>query len=78
MRKVGYWAGKHRMLRKALQYAKEVQIGVIGVILGIIVLWVAFALIRRRMRRNQAPNLSALPGGRAAQPRRAAGDRTEA
>ncbi|MFL5312980.1 MAG: DedA family protein [Myxococcales bacterium] len=75
---LGYWAGKHRMLRKAWQYAKEVQIGVIGVILAIIVLWIAFALIRRRMRRNQTPNLSALPGGRAPQPRRAAGDRTEA
>jgi membrane protein DedA with SNARE-associated domain len=77
---LGHWAGKHRMLRKAWQYAKEVQIGVIGVILAIIILWVAFTLIRRRMRRNQAPNLSALPGGRATTPppRRAAGDRTEA
>ncbi|TMA99895.1 MAG: DedA family protein [Deltaproteobacteria bacterium] len=78
---LGYWAGKHRMLRKAWQYAKEVQIGVIGIILAIIIFWIAFALIRRRMRRNQAPNLSALPGGRADQPappRRAAGDRTEA
>jgi membrane protein DedA with SNARE-associated domain len=77
---LGYWAGKNRMLRKAWQYAKEVQIGVIGVILAIIILWVAFSLIRRRMRRNEAPNLSALPGGRSdsAQPRRASGDRTEA
>ena len=78
---LGYWAGKHRMLRQAWQYAKEVQIGVIGIILAIIIFWIAFALIRRRMRRNQAPSLSALPGGRADQPappRRAAGDRTEA
>jgi membrane protein DedA with SNARE-associated domain len=77
---LGYWAGKNRMLRKAWQYAKEVQIGVIGVILAIIILWIAFTLIRRRMRRNEAPNLSALPGGRSdsAQPRRASGDRTEA
>jgi len=77
---LGYWAGKNRMLRKAWQYAKEVQIGVIGVILAIIILWVAFSLIRRRMRRTEAPNLSALPGGRSdsAQPRRASGDRTEA
>ncbi len=77
---LGYWAGKNRMLRKAWQYAKEVQIGVIGIILAIIILWVAFSLIRRRMRRNEAPNLSALPGGRSdsAQPRRASGDRTEA
>jgi membrane protein DedA with SNARE-associated domain len=77
---LGYWAGKNRMLRKAWQYAKEVQIGVIGVILAIIILWIAFTLIRRRMRRNEAPNLSALPGGRSdsAQPRRASGDRTKA
>jgi membrane protein DedA with SNARE-associated domain len=78
---LGYWAGKNRMLRKAWQYAKEVQIGVIGLILAILILWAAFSLIRRRMRRNQSPNLSALPGGRAPQPtppRRASGDRTEA
>jgi membrane protein DedA with SNARE-associated domain len=78
---LGYWAGKNRMLRKAWQYAKEVQIGVIGLILAILILWIAFSLIRRRLRRNQPPNLSALPGGRAPQPtppRRAAGDRTEA
>ena len=78
---LGYWAGKNRMLRKAWQYAKEVQIGVIGLILAILILWIAFSLIRRRLRRNQPPNLSALPGGRApppTPPRRAAGDRTEA
>ena len=76
---LGHWAGKHRMLRKAWQYAKEVQIGIIGVVLGIVVLWIAIALIRRRMRRNQAPTLSALPGGRTAPTeaaRRVAGKRT--
>jgi len=76
---LGHWAGKHRMLRKAWQYAKEVQIGIIAVVLVIVVLWIAFALIRRRMRRDRAPNLSALPGGRAppSDRRRASGDRTE-
>jgi len=76
---LGHWAGTHRMLRKAWQYAKEVQIGIIAVVLAIIVVWVAFALIRRRMRRKDAPTLSALPGGRGAQtdpPRRAAGNRS--
>ncbi len=76
---LGHWAGKHRMLRKAWQYAKEVQIGVILVVLAIIAFWIAFALIRRHMRRHHAPNLSALPGGRAPptdQPRRVAGKRT--
>jgi membrane protein DedA with SNARE-associated domain len=76
---LGHWAGKHRMLRKAWQYAKEVQIGVIGIVLAIIVVWIAVALIRRRIRRKHAPTLSALPGGRAGQTdptRRAAGNRT--
>ncbi|HKC61628.1 MAG TPA: DedA family protein [Myxococcales bacterium] len=71
---LGHWAGKHRMLRKAWQYAKEVQIGVILLVLAIILLWIAIALIRRRMLRNRTPTLSALPGGRGAQtdPRRRA------
>jgi membrane protein DedA with SNARE-associated domain len=71
---LGHWAGKHRMLRKAWQYAKEVQIGVILLVLAIILLWIAIALIRRRMLRNRAPTLSALPGGRGSQtdPRRRA------
>ena len=71
---LGHWAGKHRMLRKAWQYAKEVQIGVILLVLAIILLWIAIALIRRRMLRNRAPTLSALPGGRGTQtdPRRRA------
>jgi membrane protein DedA with SNARE-associated domain len=76
---LGHWAGKHRMLRKAWQYAKEVQIGVILLVLSILVLWIAIALIRRRLRRSRAPTLSALPGGRAAQAdarRRAAGNRS--
>ena len=65
---LGHWAGKHRMLRKAWQYAKEVQIGVILLVLAIILLWIAIALIRRRMLRSRAPTLSALPGGRGTQP----------
>ena len=71
---LGHWAGKHRMLRKAWQYAKEVQIGVILLVLAIILLWIAIALIRRRMLRNRTPTLSALPGGRGTQtdPRRRA------
>jgi membrane protein DedA with SNARE-associated domain len=76
---LGHWAGKHRMLRKAWQYAKEVQIGIIGVVLAIVVLWIAIALIRRRIRRDQPPTLSALPGGRTTPTeaaRRVAGKRT--
>ena len=76
---LGHWAGRHRMLRKAWQYAKEVQIGLIATVLAIIALWIAIALIRRRMRsRSQPPTLSALPGGRAASsepPRRVANER---
>ena len=63
---LGHWAGKHRMLRKAWQYAKEVQLGLILVVLSIIALWIAIALIRRRLRADKAPTLAALPGGRAA------------
>jgi membrane protein DedA with SNARE-associated domain len=76
---LGHWAGKHRMLRKAWQYAKEVQIGVIAVVLAIIVLWVAIALIRRRMQTKRSPTLAALPGGRGAgvdQAHRLGGKRT--
>jgi membrane protein DedA with SNARE-associated domain len=75
---LGHWAGKHRMLRKAWQYAKEVQIGVLVVVLGIIALWIAIALIRRRLQKNRAPTLAALPGGRVQgveQARRVAGKR---
>jgi membrane protein DedA with SNARE-associated domain len=76
---LGHWAGKHRMLRKAWQYAKEVQIGVIAVVLAIIVVWVAIALIRRRMQNKRSPTLAALPGGRGAgveQAHRLGGKRT--
>ena len=76
---LGHWAGKHRMLRKAWQYAKEVQIGVILIVLAIIVVWIAVALIRRRVRRGRAPALSAISGGRGshADPqRRSAGNRS--
>jgi membrane protein DedA with SNARE-associated domain len=77
---LGYWAGKNRMLRKAWAYAKEVQIGILLLIAAIVVVWIAVALIRRRMRRNRGPALEALPGGRLAQKpdpaRRVAGNRT--
>jgi len=61
---LGHWAGKHRMLRKAWQYAKEVQIGLILIVLSIIVVWIAIALIRRRIQKRRSPTLAALPGGR--------------
>jgi hypothetical protein len=67
------------MLRRAWHYAKEVQIGAILVVLGILALWIAVAMIRRRLRENKTPTLSALPGGRAADSepaRRIAGKRS--
>jgi membrane protein DedA with SNARE-associated domain len=76
---LGHWAGKHRMLNKAWRYAHQVQIDLIIVVGGILVLWIAYALLRRRMRRGRAPTLSALPGGRASHSdshRRAAGNRS--
>jgi membrane protein DedA with SNARE-associated domain len=62
---LGHWAGKHRMLHKAWQLAKEVQIGIILVVAGLIAIWVLVSLIRKRMRKSPAQaTLSALPGGR--------------
>jgi len=61
---LGHWAGRHRMLRKAWQYAKQVQIGVLLVVLGIVALWIAIALIRRHLQKKRGPTLAALPGGR--------------
>jgi membrane protein DedA with SNARE-associated domain len=62
---LGHWAGKHRMLSKAWQWARQVQAGIIIVVLSAIVLWVAVGYIRKRMRKPAPPALSALPGGRA-------------
>jgi membrane protein DedA with SNARE-associated domain len=76
---LGHWAGRHRMLRKAWHWAKEVQIGAILVVLGILALWITVAWIRRRIRESRTPTLSALPGGRAAESepaRRVAGKRS--
>jgi len=71
---LGHWAGKHRMLRKAWEYAKEVQIGIIVVVAAIIALWILVAMLRRKRRQ---PALSALRGGRSdPPPRRMAGKRT--
>jgi len=75
---LGHWAGKHRMLHRAWKYAHQVQIDLIIVVGGILVVWIAYALIRRR-RRGRGPALSALPGGRdtPSDPRRrAAGNRS--
>jgi membrane protein DedA with SNARE-associated domain len=76
---LGHWAGRHRMLRKAWHYAKEVQIGAILIVLGIIAIWIAVALIHRRLQKKRGPTLSALPGGRVQpieQARRVAGNRS--
>ena len=62
---LGHWAGKHRMLNKAWHWAKQVQLGILVVVLAAIVLWFAVAYIRKRMRKPAPPTLSALPGGRA-------------
>jgi membrane protein DedA with SNARE-associated domain len=78
---LGHWAGRNRMLRKAWEYAKEVQIGIIIAVAAVLLLWIAVALIQRKLRKPPAP-LSALPGGRAdtpqAAPRVAAKRTTEA
>ncbi|MFL5412165.1 MAG: DedA family protein [Myxococcales bacterium] len=63
---LGHWAGKHRMLNKAWHWAKQVQLGILVVVLAAIVLWFVFAYIRKRMRKPAPASLSALPGGRVA------------
>jgi len=74
---LGHWAGKHRMLRKAWEYAKEVQIGIIVAVAAFIALWIIVAMVRRKLRAARQPALSALRGGRAETPsRRVAGKRT--
>ena len=63
---LGHWAGKHRMLHKAWHLAKEVQLGIILAVAGVLVIWAAVALVRKQMRKARAPaTLSAIPGGRA-------------
>jgi membrane protein DedA with SNARE-associated domain len=63
---LGNWAGKHRMLHKAVLLAKQVQVGIVIVVASGIVLWIAVVLVRRHIRaKKAAPTLSALPGGRA-------------
>jgi membrane protein DedA with SNARE-associated domain len=63
---LGHWAGRHRMLHKAWQLAKDVQIGIILVVAALIAIWVLASLVRRRMRKERGPaTLSAIPGGRA-------------
>jgi hypothetical protein len=61
---LGHWAGKHRMLNKAWNVAKEVQFGILVAVLGAITLWVVVVLVRKRMRKPAA-TLTSLPGGRA-------------
>jgi membrane protein DedA with SNARE-associated domain len=63
---LGHWAGRHRMLHKAWHLAKEVQIGIILIVAGLVAVWVLVSLVRRRMRKARGPaTLSAIPGGRA-------------
>jgi membrane protein DedA with SNARE-associated domain len=61
---LGHWAGKHRMLNKAWNVAKEVQFGILTAVLGAITLWVVVVLVRKRMHKPAA-TLTSLPGGRA-------------
>jgi predicted PurR-regulated permease PerM len=61
---LGHWAGKHRMLNKAWNVAKEVQLGILIAVVCAISCWVVVVLIRRRMRKPAA-TLTSLPGGRA-------------
>ena len=60
---LGHWAGKHRMLNKAWNVAKQVQAGILIAFVGAIALWVVVILVRKRTRKPAS--LTSLPGGRA-------------
>jgi membrane protein DedA with SNARE-associated domain len=64
---LGHWAGKHRMLNKAWNVAKQVQVGILVAVLGAIALWVIVVLVRKHVRKPAA-TLTSLPGGRPAEP----------
>lgn len=74
---LGYWAGKHRMLSKAWEWAKTVQIGIMLSAAGVVVLWLSVVLLMRMRERKRrrvaleaaqaAPvKLEAIEGGRVA------------
>jgi membrane protein DedA with SNARE-associated domain len=61
---LGYRAAKQRMLQRAWDTAKQVQIWIlvgVAVALGV---WIIIALVRKRARKRTSATLSALPGGR--------------
>jgi membrane protein DedA with SNARE-associated domain len=63
---LGYRAAKQRMLQRAWDTAKQVQIWIIGAALLALVVWIVVALLRKRARKRAMGTLSALPGGRGA------------
>jgi membrane protein DedA with SNARE-associated domain len=67
---LGYRAAKHRMLKRAWDTAKEIQIWILVGIGVALLAWVIIAVVRGRARKRAvaAAPLSALPGGRAATP----------
>ena len=48
---LGWWARKHRMLHKVWAWSAQAQLATVGIIAGIVVLWIIVASIRRRSRR---------------------------
>jgi membrane protein DedA with SNARE-associated domain len=63
---LGYRAAKQRMLQKAWDTAKEVQIWILVGVAVALAFWIVIALVRKRARKRISATLSALPGGRTA------------
>jgi membrane protein DedA with SNARE-associated domain len=63
---LGYRAAKQRMLQKAWDTAKEVQIWILVGVAVALAFWIVIALVRKRARKRTSATLSALPGGRTA------------
>lgn len=63
---LGYRAAKQRMLQRAWDTAKEVQIWILVGVAVAVAVWIVIALVRKRARKRTSATLSALPGGRTA------------
>ena len=49
---LGWWARKHRMLNKVWQWSSQAQMGTLAVLVGVVILWIVVAKLRRRARRR--------------------------
>jgi membrane protein DedA with SNARE-associated domain len=58
---LGYWAGKHRAIRLAFQYAARAQKGIFIALAVLVLAWVVFTLIKRARRRRKGLPADSMP-----------------